>query len=104
MIQPGIAYSRNLTSDKQTGLARRTDEEAKRVLRSGVFHDGRIFEPTFMPCPAFTNMTEEDRHALITYLRHIKPIKHNVSDWSPNSAVPLNSFYPYDYAEHEKKK
>jgi hypothetical protein len=54
MIQPGIAYSRNLTSDKQTGLARRTDKEAKGVLRSVVFHDGRIFEPTFMPWLAFT--------------------------------------------------
>jgi hypothetical protein len=52
----------------------------------------------------FHYMTEEDRHALVTYLRHIKPIKHNVSDWSPNSAVLLNSFYPYDYAEYEKKK
>jgi hypothetical protein len=104
MIRPGTTYSRNLTPDKQTGLARRTDEEVKRVLRGGVFHDGRIFEPTFMPWPAFTNMTEEDRHALVTYLRHIKPIKHDVPEWSPNSSAPLNSFYPYDYAEHEKKK
>lgn len=104
MNKVGTAYSRNLTPDKETGLARRTDDEVKRVLRSGVFHDGRIFEPTFMPWSSFSNMTEEDRHALVTYLRHIKPIKHNVPEWSPNSSTPSHSFYPYDYAEHEKKK
>jgi hypothetical protein len=76
----------------------------KRVLRSGVFHDGRIFEPTFMPWSSFSNMTEEDRHALVTYLRHIKPIKHKVPEWSPNSSATSNLFYPYDYAEHDKKK
>ena len=104
MNKAGTAFSRNLTPDKETGLARRTNDEVKRVLRSGVFHDGRVFEPTFMPWTSFSNMTEEDRHALVTYLRHIKQVKHNVPEWSPNSSMPSNTFYPYDYAEHEKKK
>lgn len=104
MEKPGTTYSRNLTPDKETGLARRTDDEVKRVLRSGVFHDGRIFEPTFMPWPAFTNLTEEDRHALVVYLRHIKPVRHNVPEYSANSSAPMSSFYPYDYVKHEKKK
>ena len=33
----GTFVSRNLTPDKETGLARRTDDEVKRVLRSGTF-------------------------------------------------------------------
>ena len=103
MDKAGTAFSRNLTPDKETGLARRTDEEVKRVLRSGVFHDGRIFEPTFMPWTSFSNMNEEDRHALVVYLRHIKPVKHNVPEYSPNSSATSNLFYPYDFAEHAKK-
>ena len=103
MEKAGTAFSRNLTPDKETGLARRTDDEVKRVLRSGVFHDGRIFESTFMPWTSFSNMNEEDRHALVVYLRHIKPVKHNVPEFSPNSSAPLNLFYPYDFAEHAKK-
>ncbi|MGA7161288.1 MAG: c-type cytochrome [Bacteroidota bacterium] len=99
----GISFSRNLTPDKETGLARRTDEEVKRVLRSGVFHDGRVFELTTMPWPGFSNMTEEDRCALVVYLRHIKPVKHNVPEWSPRSSGAPYFFYAYDYAEHEKK-
>ncbi len=101
----GTSYSRNLTPDKETGLARRSDDEVTRVLRSGVFHDGRVFEMTTMPWPGFSNMTPEDRKALVVYLRHIKPVKHNVPEWSPNtSSDALYLFYPHDYAEHEKKK
>ncbi|MGO9481492.1 MAG: c-type cytochrome [Candidatus Kryptoniota bacterium] len=101
--QYGTSFSRNLTPDKETGLARRTDEEVKRVLRSGVFHDGRVFQLTTMPWPAFSNMTEEDRAALVVYLRHIKPIKHSVPEWSPKSSDALYLFYPYDYGEPEQK-
>ena len=38
----GTFVSRNLTPDPETGLARRTDEEVKRVLRSGIFPDGHV--------------------------------------------------------------
>ncbi len=101
--QYGTSYSRNLTPDGETGLTRRKDEDVKRVLRSGVFHDGRFFPPTTMPWTSFSNMTEEDRHALVVYLRHIKPVKHKVPEWSPMSSDAPYLFFPYDYAEHEKK-
>ncbi|HTX18807.1 MAG TPA: c-type cytochrome [Bacteroidota bacterium] len=100
----GTVYSRNLTPDKETGLARASDEEVKRVLRSGVFHDGRIMAPTTMPWPAFSNMTEEDRDALVVYLRHIRPVEHKVGEWSPQTPNALYYFYAYDYAEHPAKK
>lgn len=99
----GTAYSMNLTPNKETGLARRTDEEIKRVLRSGVGHDGRVYEPTFMAWPGSANMTEEDRYAVVVYLRHIKPVKHKLPDYSPNSSSPGYKMYPYDFGQHEKK-
>ncbi len=99
----GTAYSRNLTPDKETGLARRTDEEVMRVLRSGVGHDGRVYEPTFMAWPGPANMTEEDRYAVVVYLRHIKPVKHKLPDYSPNSSSQGYKMYPYDFGQHEKK-
>jgi mono/diheme cytochrome c family protein len=100
----GTVYSRNLTPDKESGLARRTDEQVKRVLRSGVSYDGRVIEPTTMPWAGFSNMTEEDLTALVVYLRHIKPVRHKLPEWSPNSSGPLYLFYAYDFAEHEKRK
>jgi mono/diheme cytochrome c family protein len=76
----GTYVSRNLTPDKETGLARRTDDEIKRVLRSGVFPDGHVVPATTMPWGAFSNWTEEDRHAVVVYLRHLKPVNHRIPE------------------------
>jgi mono/diheme cytochrome c family protein len=72
--------SRNLTPDKETGLGRRTDDEVKRVLRSGVFPDGHIVATTSMPWGVFANWSEEDRHAVVVYLRHLPPIRHQTPE------------------------
>lgn len=100
----GTAYTRNLTPDKETGIDTRTDEEIKRVLRSGIFHNGRSLDPSFMPWAGFSNMTEEDRHALLVYLRNVQPKHHEIPEWSPTSQFDNRTFYPYDYGKHEQKK
>ena len=76
----GTFVSRNLTPDKDTGLARRTDDEVKRVLRSGTFPDGHVPPATAMPWANFSNWTEEDRHAVVVYLRHLPAIHHDIPD------------------------
>lgn len=76
----GTYVSRNLTPDKDTGLARRTDDEVKRVLRSGVFSDGHVVPGTSMPWAAFSNWSEEDRHAVVVYLRHLPAIRHQTPE------------------------
>jgi len=76
----GTFVSNNLTPDPETGLARRSDDEVKRVLRSGVFPDGHVAPATVMPWANFSNWTEEDRHAVLVYLRHLKPVRHKIPD------------------------
>jgi mono/diheme cytochrome c family protein len=76
----GTYVSRNLTPDPETGLARRSDDEVKRVLRSGVFPDGHVAPSTTMPWANFSNWTEEDRHAVLVYLRHLKPVHQKIPD------------------------
>ena len=94
----GTFVSRNLTSDKETGLARRTDEEVKRVLRSGTFTDGHVAPGTVMPWPFFSNWTEEDRHAVVVYLRHLKPIRHQIPEPVPGNAITVSGAVEQDYA------
>jgi mono/diheme cytochrome c family protein len=94
----GTFVSRNLTSDKETGLARRTDDEVKRVLRSGTFTDGHVVAGTIMPWPVFSNWTEEDRHAVVVYLRHIKPVKHAIPEPVPGNALTIPGAVEEDYA------
>lgn len=81
----GTVVSRNLTPDSATGLGRKADEQVLRVLRSGVLSDGRIAYPYMMPWIDFSNLTEEDRYAVLTFLRNIKPVLHRIPAWSPES-------------------
>ncbi len=76
----GTFVSRNLTPDPETGLARRTDDEVKRVLRSGTFSDGHVVSYTTMPWAGFSNWTEEDRHAVVVYLRSLPAVKHQIPE------------------------
>ena len=58
----GTFVTRNLTPDKETGLARRTDEQVMRVLQSGLLPEGRMAHYRDMPWAAYSNWTMEDRH------------------------------------------
>lgn len=74
----GTFVSTNLTPDAQTGLGRRSDEEVVRVLRGGVSADGRVIWYRDMPWAWFSNWTEEDRYAVLTYLRTLKAVPHRI--------------------------
>lgn len=76
----GTYVSRNLTPDFETGLTRRTDDDVKRVLRSGTFPDGHVVPYTTMPWGAFSHLTEEDRHAIVVYLRSLPPVRHTIPE------------------------
>jgi hypothetical protein len=95
--QHGTFVSRNLTPDKDTGLARRTDDEVKRVLRSGVFPDGHGVPYTVMPWGDFSNWTEEDRHAVVVYLRHLPPVRHQTPEPDPKPAITIPGAIEQDF-------
>ena len=94
----GTIISRNLTPDRETGLARRTDEEVERVLTSGVFPDGHVVSYTAMPWGNFSNWTEEDRRAVIIYLRHLPAVRHAIPDPDPKPAISIPGAVEQDYA------
>jgi mono/diheme cytochrome c family protein len=94
----GTYVSRNLTPDKETGLARRTDDEVKRVLRSGVFPDGHVVPGTTMPWAAFSHWSEEDRHAVVVYLRHLPSIRHQTPEPVPGNALAVPGTIEQDHA------
>jgi hypothetical protein len=83
----GTYVSRNLTPDPETGIARRSNDEIKRVLRSGVFPDGHLVSYRTMPWGGYSWWTEEDLHAVVVYLRHLSPVRHRIPE--PTSPQPL---------------
>jgi hypothetical protein len=94
----GTFVGANLTPDAETGLARRSDDEVKRVLRSGVSPDGHIVPSSAMPWASFSNWTEEDRHAVVVYLRHLKPVRHQIPNATTMPAQLESGILERDYA------
>jgi len=76
----GTFFTRNLTPDPSSGLARRSDEQVTRVLQTGVLPEGRVAHYRDMPWAYYSNWTPEDRYAVIVYLRHLKPVVHRIPD------------------------
>jgi mono/diheme cytochrome c family protein len=76
----GKYVTRNLTSDKETGLGNWTDQEIKRALTQGISREGRKFLPFPMPWTAFASMKEEDQNAIVAYLRTIPAVHHKIPD------------------------
>lgn len=100
---------RNLTPDAETGLGKVADEDVLRVLRSGVARDGRSIFYRAMPWAALANWTEEDRRAVLVYLRHLEPVSHRIPDPLPTATFtdPLSreeSYFGADYGIAEPKK
>lgn len=62
----------NITSDKATGIGAYSDDDLKRVFEEGKGKDGR--DLFMMPWSYYKGMTPEDKDALFTALRAVKPV------------------------------
>lgn len=93
----GTYISTNLTSDPETGLGKWSDDDIKRVLRNGLAPDGRPVAGHLMPWPAYSNWTEEDRHAVVVYLRHTKAITHQTPPPTADVTLTDPAAFEEDY-------
>ncbi|MCB1486402.1 MAG: c-type cytochrome [Bauldia sp.] len=91
IVDKGIdAYSANITQDPETGIGTWTDEEIITAIREGTTPEGKIIFPP-MPVPTYNNMSDDDVHAIVAYLRTIKPIHNEVPESTyqiPQQAMP----------------
>lgn len=86
----GTVYSRNLTSDPETGIGSWSDEQIKLAITQGVDAKGQRLYPV-MPYLYFDNMSDDDLDAIVAYLRTIPPIKNKVPD---NKLLPGTQYPP----------
>jgi cytochrome c553 len=78
MELPGTLCVPNITPDAETGLGAWTDDEILRAFREGVGRDGHALFP-MMPYGVFREMSDEDAHSIVAYLRSIDPVRNAVS-------------------------
>jgi hypothetical protein len=54
-----------------------------------------------MPWNAFANWTDEDRHAVLTYLRQVMPVNHSIPDPVRDATLPdpeaMDLFFGRDF-------
>jgi mono/diheme cytochrome c family protein len=70
----GVFYSTNISSDKETGIGNYTDQEIARTLRYGVKRNGKVL----IPAMEFQNISDEDLLAIVSYLRTVPSVSHQV--------------------------
>jgi mono/diheme cytochrome c family protein len=78
-----FVFSRNITSDRETGIGAWSDEQIKRAITQGVDKDGKQLIPQ-MPYPYFKNMTAEDLDAVVAWVRTLPPVKKEIA---PNPSL-----------------
>jgi mono/diheme cytochrome c family protein len=75
----GVAYSKNLTSDPETGIGTWTETEIIHAFREGVAKEGNTLGPP-MPVPYFNKMSDDDAKAIAAYVKSLKPIRNEVPE------------------------
>ncbi|MGC1520999.1 MAG: cytochrome c [Steroidobacteraceae bacterium] len=80
----GVIYSANITPDPGTGIGAWTEQQFERALRAGIAADGSHLYPAF-PYTSYTKVTDQDVHAIFTYLRTVKPVSYN----PPKNKMPF---------------
>src|ERR1700688_4115686 len=84
----GTIYASNLTPDLETGIGTWSAEALRRAMHEGVDREGRQLYPAF-PYGHFTKATDEDIHALYSFLMSIRAIR---------NVIPANQLsFPFSF-------
>jgi mono/diheme cytochrome c family protein len=86
----GTTYPRNLTPDPETGIGSWSEDDIIRAFRTGQRPDGTPILPP-MPWPGFAHASDEDAHALASYIKNLPPVDHKVPDRLPPGAKPAGA-------------
>lgn len=89
----GTRYARNLTPDPATGIGALSDADVARAVRTGVMHDGEL---SFFMRFSAANPSDEDLVAILSYLRSIPPVHHEVppGEWYLFGKILLTYAFP----------
>lgn len=85
----GIVRSANITSDKETGIGKWTEEAFVRRFKAyadSAYTPHTVAKGTFntsMPWMMYRNMTEEDLKDLYAFLQRVKPVYNSVEKFTP---------------------
>jgi hypothetical protein len=88
---PGVVYAPNITPDEETGIGRWTDKQIVEAVRTGLGRHGER-RMLVMPWQGYARISNDDAHAIVGYLRNLKPVKHQVPDDVPAGTMARDPY------------
>jgi mono/diheme cytochrome c family protein len=85
----GVFVGQNLTSDKETGLGKWTDNQIIAAFRTGKTPEGRELSPV-MPYPALSHLSDDDAQAIVAFLKSLPAVSNEVKNFGPNDKVTIS--------------
>ena len=82
----GTLWTRNITTDRETGLGSWTGDQLARAIRSGLTPDGRMLHWQGMIWDHASNWDEEDLRAMVAYLQVLPPVVRQIPPARPPAA------------------
>jgi mono/diheme cytochrome c family protein len=74
----------NITSDRETGIGKWSDDAIARAIREGIAADGSALVPV-MPYEHFRQLSDEDLASIVVFLRTLPPVHNEL----PLSKIPF---------------
>jgi mono/diheme cytochrome c family protein len=90
-IPPFKVTAPNITQDKETGIGTWSDNDIKKLMRTGMRPNG-VPIANIMPTGFYGIITDSDMDAIVAYLRTLKPISNKVADPIYRMAAPAQTF------------
>jgi mono/diheme cytochrome c family protein len=83
----GKVYSRNITSDPETGIGNWTEADIVGVLHTGKTPDGELLFP-IMPYHTYSGMADQDAYDLASFIKTVPAVKNETPKDQLNIPVP----------------
>lgn len=77
----GTTFGTNLTPHAETGIGDWSEDVFSDAIRAGAHVGGA--RPVLPPMPVYARLTDEELHAIFTYLQSIEPVENHVPEVVP---------------------
>lgn len=88
---PGVVYPANITPEVATGIGAWSDRQIANAIRAGIGRHGSRRIAT-MPWQGYAKISDDDVAAIVSYLRSIEPVYHEVPAEVPPGKPARNPF------------
>ena len=81
MLGTGTIYTRNITSDPETGIGKWTEDQIFTTIKTMTKPDGKQIQgPMLFMQATWSQLDDKDLHAVAAYIKKLPPVKNKVPD------------------------